>query len=116
MKYVPSAMFNENLMRKIRFQHPTEIFGSPSFEIDEQGHPWYICSTYTYKGVGAKKQVTGAIFLDPITGESTKYEAGNIPSWAIVFSLNLCLYRNLMTMEVYRMDLLTLYLDKKGLL
>ena len=40
------------LMRKIRFQHPTEIFGSPSFEIDEQGHPWYICSTYTYKGVG----------------------------------------------------------------
>lgn len=82
MKYVPSAMFNENLMRKIRFQHPTEIFGSPSFEIDEQGHPWYICSTYTYKGVGAKKQVTGAIFLDPITGESTKYEAGNIPSWA----------------------------------
>ena len=82
MKYVPSAMFNENLMRHLRFQHPTEIFGSPSFEIDEKGRPWYICSTYTYKGVGAKKSVTGAIFLDPITGESTKYDKGNIPTWA----------------------------------
>ena len=69
-------------MRHLRFQHPTEIFGSPSFEIDEKGRPWYICSTYTYKGVGAKKSVTGAIFLDPITGESTKYDKGNIPTWA----------------------------------
>lgn len=82
LRYVPSAMFNENLMRHLRFNHPTEIFGSPSFEIDEEGHPYYICSTYTYDGVGAKKQVTGAIFLDPISGESTRYDIGDIPSWA----------------------------------
>lgn len=82
MKYVPSAMFHENLMRHLRFQHPGEIFGSPSFEIDEEGRPWYICSTYTYKGVGTKKTVTGAIFLDPITGKSNKYTLGNIPKWA----------------------------------
>ena len=82
MKYVPSGMFNENLMRHLRFQHPGEIFGSPSFEIDEKGRPWYICSTYTYKGVGTKKTVTGAIFLDPITGKSTKYDMGSIPTWA----------------------------------
>lgn len=82
MKYVPSAYFNKNLTRHLRFSHPTEIFGSPSFEIDEKGRPWYICTTYTYKGVGNKKQATGAIFLDPITGKSKKYEAGNIPTWA----------------------------------
>ena len=82
MKYVPSGMFNDNLMRHLRFSYPTEIFGSPSFEIDEDGHPWYICSTYTYKGVGTRKKVTGAIFLDPITGESKKYDAGDIPKWA----------------------------------
>lgn len=82
MKYVPSAMFHENLMRHLRFNYPTTIFGSPSFEIDEQGHPWYICSTYTYKGVGVKKQVTGAIFLDPISGNSTKYALEDIPAWA----------------------------------
>lgn len=82
MKYVPSAYFNENLTRHLRFAYPTEIFGAPSFEIDEKGRPWYICSTYTYKGVGNKKSVTGAIFLDPITGKSKKYDKGNIPTWA----------------------------------
>lgn len=82
MKYVPSAYFNENLMRHLRFQYPTEIFAAPSFEVDEEGRPWYICTTYTYSGVGSKKQVTGAIFLDPITGESTKYDEKDIPSWA----------------------------------
>lgn len=82
MKYVPSAYFNKNLTRHLRFSYPTEIFGSPSFEIDEKGRPWYICTTYTYKGVGNKKQATGAIFLDPISGKSKKYDAGNIPTWA----------------------------------
>lgn len=82
MKYVPSAYFNKKLTRHLRFSYPFEIFGSPSFEIDEKGHPWYICTTYTYKGVGNKKKVTGAIFLDPITGKSKKYDAGKIPKWA----------------------------------
>lgn len=82
LRYVPSAILNENLMRHLRFNYPTVIFGSPSFEIDEKGHPYYICTTYTYAGVGTKKSVTGAIFLDPITGESTQYDVGEIPSWA----------------------------------
>lgn len=82
MKYVPSAYFNENLSRHLRFQYPTEIFGEPSFEIDEEGRPWYICTTYTYSGVGNKKRVTGAVFLDPITGKSEKYDTKHIPSWA----------------------------------
>lgn len=82
MKYVPSAMFNENLLRKLRFSHPFEIFGAPSFEIDEEGNPWYICTTYTYSGIGVRKRVTGAIFLDPITGKSTKYDMEDIPAWA----------------------------------
>lgn len=82
MKYVPSGMFNEDLMRKLRFDYPFEIFGSPSFEIDEKGNPYYVCTTYTYKWVGSKKSVTGAIFLDPITGKSKKYDVEDIPSWA----------------------------------
>lgn len=82
MKYVPSAYFNNNLSRHLRFQYPTEIFGEPSFEIDEEGKPWYICTTYTYSGVGNKKRVSGAVFLNPITGDSTKYDTKHIPSWA----------------------------------
>lgn len=81
MKVVPSAFFGENLRRTLRFRYPTTIFNSLSFEIDEQGHPWYICTTYTYLGVGTKKSVTGIILLDPITGDSTRYEIDEIPEW-----------------------------------
>ena len=82
MRYVPSGMFNENLMRKLQLTYPTEIFGEPSFEIDEEGHPWYICTTYTYKGIGNKLQVEGVVLFDPITGDSTNYEnVLDAPSW-----------------------------------
>lgn len=81
MKYTPSAYFNENLMRKLRFKYPTQIFGSPSFEVDEKGHPYYICTTYTYKGVNTKKTVTGVIVFNPIDGTSKKYGLKDIPNW-----------------------------------
>lgn len=82
MQYVPSAKFSKNLYRHLRFRYPTAIFGSPSFELDEDGHPWYVCTTYTYKGVGNKKSVTGAIFVDPISGDSTQYDLKDIPAWS----------------------------------
>ena len=82
MRYVPSGMFNENLMRKLQFQYPTKIFGAPSFEIDEKGHPWYVCTTYTYKAMGTKQMVDGVVLFNPITGESTYYEDPlEAPNW-----------------------------------
>ena len=81
MKYVPSAILNHNLNRKLQLSYPTCIFGSPSFEVDEKGHPWYVCTTYTYFGVGNKKKVTGAVLFDPITGKSKKYDKDKVPKW-----------------------------------
>lgn len=81
MKYMPSAMFNENLNRKLRFSYPTEIFGTPSFEIDNEGNPYWIVPTVTYSGIGMKERVTGIVALDPITGKSNKYNLENIPTW-----------------------------------
>ena len=82
MRYVPSALFNENLMRKLQMDYPTKIFGSPSFEIDEEGHPWYICTTYTYKAMGTKKMVEGVVLFNPINGDSTYYDDPlKVPSW-----------------------------------
>lgn len=81
MKYVPSAKFNDNLQRKLQFTYPGVIFGSPSFEIDEKGHPYYICTTYSYKGIGNKKTVTGLIIFNPIDGSSKQYDLDKVPSW-----------------------------------
>lgn len=81
MRYVPSAWFNENLYRHLRFSYPTVIFGSPTFEIDDDGKPWYVCTTYTYSGFRSLKRVTGLILVDPVDGSSTRYGLDEIPAW-----------------------------------
>ncbi len=81
MKYMPSALFNENLYRKLRFKYPLEIFGKEKFEIDNEGNPYWIVPTLEYTGVGLRKEVNGVIILNPITGKSSKYKAKEIPTW-----------------------------------
>lgn len=90
MKYSSSAYFNDNLERKLRFSYPTENFGKISFEIDNEGNPFYIIPTIKYTAVGLKAKVTGVIIFNPITGESEKYSNEEIPSWVdIAYSANL---------------------------
>lgn len=81
MKYMPSAFFNDNLYRHLRFNYPTEIFGEENFEIDNDGNPYWIIPTLKYTAVGLKEEVTGVVILDPITGESKKYKVEEIPTW-----------------------------------
>jgi hypothetical protein len=81
MKYSSSALFNEKLERKLRFDYPTENFGEISFEIDNEGKPYYIVTTLKFTAVGLKAKVSGVIILDPITGNSKKYSKKDIPKW-----------------------------------
>ena len=81
MKYMPSAHFNEKLIRKLRFSYPTVIFGDANFEIDNDGKPFWIIPTIKYTGVGLKTKITGVIIFDPITGNSKKYSIDKIPTW-----------------------------------
>lgn len=81
MKFLPSAYFFENLERKLRFDYPTVIFDEPSFEIDNDGNPYWIIPTVKYTAIGLKKDINGAIIFDPITGDSKKYALNEIPSW-----------------------------------
>ena len=90
MKYSSSALFNENLERKLRFEYPTTNFGNISFEIDNEGNPYYIVTTLDYTAVGLKAKVSGVIIFNPITGESKKYSKEEIPTWVdIAYSANL---------------------------
>ena len=90
MKYASSGYFNDNLKRKLRFSYPTTNFGKISFEIDNEGHPYYIVPTIKYTAVGLKAKVTGVIIFDPITGDSKKYAIDEIPTWVdIAYSASL---------------------------
>ncbi len=90
MKYMPSSLFNEDLYRKLRFDYPTKIFGSASFEIDNEGNPYWTIPTLKYSAVGLLKDVEGLIIFDPITSKSKYYDVNDIPKWVDqVYSANL---------------------------
>jgi len=81
LKYMPSAHFNDKLARKLRFSYPTTIFGEPRFEVDDNGRPYWVVPTLNYAGISSKESITGAVILDPATGESNKYDLKDIPTW-----------------------------------
>jgi len=83
LKYVDSGFFGDDLMRKLRFDYPTKIFDDfVSFEIDEEGKPYYIISCLMPKifPFGAM-DVSEVIIFDPCTGESELYAVGEVPAW-----------------------------------
>ncbi len=82
MKYVPSAFFGQDLARHIYFRYPTTFYDNIHFEIDEEGNPFYVATTYTYSiGLFGGKKITGAIVIDPVTGSMNRYTSGNLPEW-----------------------------------
>ena len=83
LKYVDSAYFNHDLMRKLRFEYPTKIFDDfISFEVDDEGNPYYIITCLEPKvfPFGAM-DVCEAIVFDPCTGESEIYAVEEVPAW-----------------------------------
>ena len=80
MKYSFSEPLNRNIMRHLRFQYPTYMFGTPQFEIDEDGRPWWIAPRVVKTiGLFGGTDIKGAVLVDAITGESTYYE--EVPTW-----------------------------------
>ncbi|HFU3800167.1 TPA: hypothetical protein ACGO0I_001196 [Streptococcus suis] len=81
MHYSDSEYLFNDTMRHLRLQYPTTIFGKPSFEVDDQGNPYYIATTYQPKFGLSSNDPTGAIVLDAVTGESKEYSLAEIPEW-----------------------------------
>lgn len=82
MKYVPSAFFSEDAYRYLWINYPTLMLENLHFEIDESGKPYYVASVIekTISLFGGKT-VVGCIVLDPVSGETEKYDVADIPKW-----------------------------------
>ena len=82
MKYVDSAYFGEDLHRKLRFSYPTKIFGNYSFEIDDEGNPYYIVACMQPQiGMFGAMDVEEVIIFNPCDGSSDIYALADVPSW-----------------------------------
>lgn len=70
MKYSTADHFNHNVTRHARFEYPTYLLDNPTFEIDDEGHPYWIFAKLDMTiGLFGGKDVIGAIICDAVTGE-----------------------------------------------
>ena len=85
MTYSESAYFSEDLERALRFRYPTKIFDNISFEVDEEGNPFYIVSCSSPKvGLFGAMDISEVIIFDPIDGSSKLYDVEDVPTWVDV--------------------------------
>lgn len=82
MKYTTSDHFNRNIYRHLRFRYPTYIFNELSFEIDEDGVPYWICPVRKYNiGLFGGVTVGRVVLCNAVTGETKDYAIEEVPQW-----------------------------------
>lgn len=82
LRYLNSAHFGDNLLRHIRnsgyaFTGVTDM----SFELDDNGRPYWTVTTYENTAFWALPEATGIIICDPQTGECTWFSIEEVPEW-----------------------------------
>lgn len=82
IKYSTSEHFNRNIYRHLRFAHPTYIYDSLSFEIDEDGIPYWIAPVKKFNiGLFGGQTIGRVVLCNAITGEVKDYKVEEAPQW-----------------------------------
>ncbi len=82
MKYSNSEYFNRNIYRHLRFRYPTYMFDQLSFEIDEEGTPYWICPVKKFTiGLFGGQTIGRVVLCNAITGECQSMDVKDVPSW-----------------------------------
>ena len=83
MKYTTSDHFNRNIYRHLRFRYPTYIFNDLSFEVDEEGTPYWICPVKKFNiGLFGGETIGRVVLCNAITGETEDYAIEDAPQWS----------------------------------
>ncbi len=83
IKYQPSSYFFDDIDRYIRLIKGNLFNGLTdySFEIDDNGNPYWIITTFKNKWLFSLPEATGVITLNATTGEVAEYVIDDVPSW-----------------------------------
>ena len=82
IKYTTAEHFGSFLYRHLRFNYPTFIFDAATFEINEEGVPYWVCPRIVKRiGLFGGTDIQGAVLVNAITGECTYYDDNEVPSW-----------------------------------
>jgi hypothetical protein len=84
MRYVPSALLNDNLYRHVYMRYGNEQILETTLQLDDQGNPRYLCTlgrpTIGWSGV----VVSAVVVVDPATGSmrrTAREDFPRLPKW-----------------------------------
>ena len=84
MRYIPSALLNDNLYRHVYMRYGTEQILETTLQLDDAGNPQYLCTlgrpTIGWSGT----VVTAVAIVDPATGEMhrvARADFATLPAW-----------------------------------
>lgn len=82
MKYSQSEPFARNIDRYVQLKYPFYLFEQLSFEIDDEGHPWWICPVQKRTiGLFGGETISRVVLVDACTGECEDYAIEDCPQW-----------------------------------
>lgn len=84
MKYIPSALFNDNLYRHVYMRYGTEQILETTLQLDDAGNPEYLCTLGRPTIGWTGQKVTGVVIVDPSSGvmrRVARADFATLPHW-----------------------------------
>ena len=80
--YSQSEPLTRNIDRHVQLSYPFYMFDEKSFEIDEEGKPWWICPVQTRTiGLFGGTNIERVVMVNATTGETQDLAIGDVPQW-----------------------------------
>lgn len=80
--YQPNAFFSQDLERHIYMNgYASKGLTDMSFEIDEQGNPWWVVTVYERKIGFSGEDAIGVVIVNPKNGELKFFDIASAPKW-----------------------------------
>lgn len=80
--YSDSEPFARNVDRHVQLSYPDLMFDQKSFELDEEGRPWWVYPVQRRTiGLFGGTDIYGVVLVDACTGETDFYAVEEVPTW-----------------------------------
>ncbi|MDR1421275.1 MAG: Tat pathway signal sequence, partial [Coriobacteriales bacterium] len=82
IRYSQSEPLMRNIDRHVQLSYPFYMFSQLSFEIDEDGKPWWVCPVQTRTiGLFGGTDIARVVLCDASTGETIDLAIEDCPTW-----------------------------------
>ena len=80
--YSDSEPLARNVDRHVQLSYPSLMFDQKSFELDEDGHPWWVYPVQRRTiGTFGGTDIYAVVLVDACTGETDFYAVEEVPTW-----------------------------------